>query len=166
MRAPPKATLLQKRWCRATLSVASTFAPPLSKEASPQWLVPHLPAKWQRRPQARFRGHRSPHWRKMKNPEATAVKQQEGKRILVRLCGTFAVEHTRCTRVATTPLAASEQAREGYRQAPPRSSTSLGGAWPRAPKKNCVLNISGFLPREANRPRRCLMPSLRPLPSS
>jgi hypothetical protein len=70
------------------------------------------------------------------------------------------LEHTRCARVAKTPLAASEQAREGYQQAPPRSSTILGGAWPMGTIKNCALNISGFLRREANRPRRCLMPSL------
>jgi hypothetical protein len=36
--------------------------------------------------------------------------------------------HSICPRYQT-PLAASEQAREGYQQAPPRSSTILGGAW-------------------------------------
>jgi hypothetical protein len=69
--------------------------------------------------------------------------------------------HSICP-VTKTPLAASEQAREGYQQAPPRSSTILGGAWPMG-TKNCVVNISGFLRRKADRPRHCLKPSLRPL---
>jgi hypothetical protein len=48
------------------------------------------------------------------------------------------------------------------RHGPPRGWAGLGCEH----QRNCVLYISGFLSREANRLRRCLMASFRSQPSS